>query len=81
MNSWTVFDNLFGKKKRWTGKVHYVSPQGQVTIEIPSGRAVKEYVIVSGAGSYSVGQYVYLENNQIVGTAPELKTLVEELVQ
>lgn len=65
-NIWEQFDRLNDKTHTYIGKIRGVVSSGFV-VDILGGASM----IASGVG-FSIGDSVFIENNQIIGKAPDL---------
>jgi len=82
-NPWVSFLSLLPKNKRWIGKIKSInSITATATIEIPIGMggASGSDIMLPTNNSYSVGEYVFIEGNSIVGKAPNLRTVSQEII-
>lgn len=79
MNPWILFEKLISSKRRTIAKVSFVNPStGKVQV-LQVGDSVPVYVESNGA-TYANDSYVFIENGAITGQAPNVRTVVTELL-
>lgn len=79
MNAWTEFRKLLDTTYKWVGLVESVNiNSGTVIVKIPN--STKSIEVMGPNNEYTVNDYVFIENDKIVGKAPDLRTISTELV-
>jgi hypothetical protein len=79
-NPYSQFIDLLPKTQRWLGEIVGVAPGNKYEVTVLTGGTAPN-VYVTGTGTYSSGDNVFVENGIIVSTAPPLRTITTEIIQ
>lgn len=79
MNPWILFEKLISSKRRTIAKVSFTNAStGRVQV-LQVGDSTPIYVESNGT-TYANDSYVFIENGVITGQAPNVRTVVTELL-
>lgn len=80
-NPWAAFEKLLPSKSRWIGKIESIGT-GKAMVSLPIGvnSATTPNIAVNSTAAYSIGDYVFIEDSDVVSAAPNIRAAYREVI-
>ena len=79
-NPWVDFVTLIESNHRWIGKVDHINSFNNIVVTVEGRTDISTIQVEGDPNSYTVGDFLFIEGNRIVGKAPDLKAITEETI-